>query len=236
VLEIQGLRAFYGSAEAVRGLTFSLAPGQVLAIVGPNGAGKSTLAKALCGLHSARSGSVQVDGTKVSAGNAVAAARAGLGLVPQGRRVFGSLTVGEHLDVAQRHRRPEGMSREELLGRLPRLRERLGVRARALSGGEQQMLAVARALLGGPRYLIMDEPTEGLSPAVVAQIAELSTDVAAAGVGVLLLEQDAGAVSGLATDCLHIARGVLTETQTEASADPGFGAQSLTGAIKRERR
>lgn len=235
MLEIEDLHAYYGGAEALRGVTLTLAPGRVLAVIGPNGAGKSTLAKALCGLHAARTGGVRVEGVQLPAGNAVRAARAGLGLVPQGRRVFGSLTVGEHLDVAQRHRRPEAMSRDELLRRLPRLRERLGVRARALSGGEQQMLAVARALLTGPRYLVMDEPTEGLSPAVVAQIAELTADLAAAGMGVLLLEQDAAAVAGLATECLHMARGALTEPHTEPGADPAHGIQALTGATERER-
>lgn len=189
MLEIAQLRAYYGRAEAVRGVSLDVPRGRIVAVVGPNGAGKSTLAYAVCGLHSPRAGTVRVNGRDVSALRTPDIARAGLTLVPQGRRVFGSLTVEEHLDVAGRNARPGALTRGELLELFPSLRARRRVHARMLSGGEQQMLAIARAVLLGPAFIVLDEPTEGLAPAVVDLVGTLLRRLREAGVGVLLMEQ-----------------------------------------------
>jgi ABC-type branched-subunit amino acid transport system ATPase component len=223
MLEIVELRASYGRAEVVRGVTFTVQPGQVTAIAGPNGAGKSTLANAICGLHGARSGGVAVGGAPVRRGDPVAAARAGISLVPQGRRIFPSLTVSEHFDLAVRHASSTAMKRDDVLDRLPRLRQRLGVRARALSGGEQQMLAVARAVLAGPQVLVLDEATEGLSPAVTADIADMVGGLAATGTAVLLLEQNAASIGIPGVSWLVLDRGALV-------ADPPAPAHAAAGS------
>src|SRR5690606_34484267 len=175
VLEVSGLRAGYGAAEVVRGVSLSVEPGQVVAVVGRNGAGKSTLASALAGLHRATAGTVRLAGRDLTGHGPVRVARAGLALVPQGRRVFASLTVDEHLRMAARLPRdhaagPTAWSVEDLLDRFPPLASRRRVRARELSGGEQQMLAISRAVLLGPRVLVLDEPTEGLAPGVVSLV------------------------------------------------------------------
>jgi branched-chain amino acid transport system ATP-binding protein len=226
VLEVDELHASYGPAEVVRGVTFTVQPGHIAAIVGPNGAGKSTLANALTGLHAERTGRVTVAGVTVRRGDPVAAARAGIALVPQGRRVFGSLTVAEHFDLAARHSSATALTRADVLDQLPRLAERLGVRARALSGGEQQMLAVARAVLAGPQVLILDEGTEGLSPAVTGHIAELVADLAATGVAVLLLEQSAASVGVPGADWLALDRGTLVAEPAAEGNDRGYRSTS----------
>jgi branched-chain amino acid transport system ATP-binding protein len=189
MLEIAELHAYFGRAEAVRGVSLDVPRGRIVAVVGPNGAGKSTLAYAVCGLHAPRTGTVRMDGRDVSALRPPDIARAGLTLVPQGRRVFGSLTVGEHLDVAGKNARRGALSRAEVLEIFPSLGARRRVHARMLSGGEQQMLAIARAVLLGPAFIVLDEPTEGLAPAVVELVGALLRRLRDTDVGVLLMEQ-----------------------------------------------
>jgi branched-chain amino acid transport system ATP-binding protein len=168
-------------------------------------------------LHAARSGTVRVDGRTLPAGDPIASARAGIAIVPQGRRVFRSLTVAEHLTIASRGTRDRGgLSRDELFDVFPRLAERLGVRARALSGGEQQMLAIARAVCTAPSVLVLDEPTEGLAPAIVDAVGALVTRLAATGVAVLLTEQQGAFPHAVASRVLHLHRGVV-----EPVAAPG---------------
>jgi branched-chain amino acid transport system ATP-binding protein len=193
----------------VRGVSLKVPDGQVLAVVGPNGAGKSTLARSIAGLHRARTGEVRTQHGDLSACSVVEVARAGVTLVPQGRRLFGSLTVAEHLVVAGRHRRDRAMSPDELLELFPQLSRRMKVRARSLSGGEQQMLAIARAVLLGPDVVVMDEPTEGLSPAVVELVAGLVARLRADGVSVLLMEQSGAFPFDVADQVLAMDRGVL---------------------------
>jgi branched-chain amino acid transport system ATP-binding protein len=217
MLEMTSVSAWFGRAQVVRDVSFDVGPGEVAAVVGPNGAGKTTLVRAAIGLHAARSGAVRVDGRSLAAGDPIAAARAGIAIVPQGRRVFRSLTVAEHLTIAARgDRAGDALSRDELFGTFPRLAERLGVRARALSGGEQQMLAIARAVCTGPSVLVLDEPTEGLAPAVVDAVGALVTRLAAKGVAVLLTEQQGAFPHTVASRVLHMHRGVV-----DSAAMPG---------------
>ncbi|MDJ1133636.1 ABC transporter ATP-binding protein [Streptomyces iconiensis] len=202
MLALSGLTAGYHGGTALHGLDLDVPAGTVHAVVGHNGAGKSTLVHAVAGLVVPASGTVRVAGTDVTGRAAHRIARAGVGLVPQGRRVFAGLTVAEHLKVSHRpHRSPGAGSSawtpDRVLGLLPGLAARTAHRGGQLSGGEQQMLALARALLGSPRVLLLDEPTEGLAPLVVQQIRELIATLAAEGIAVLLVSPS----PALATDC-----------------------------------
>jgi branched-chain amino acid transport system ATP-binding protein len=219
MLEVTGLRASYGQAQVVRGVTFAVAPEEILAVIGANGAGKTTLARSVAGLHEARLGRIAVDGRDMPAGRAIDAARAGVALVPQGRRIFRSLTVQEHLAIAERQARRPALSRHDLFALFPRLAERLGVRARSLSGGEQQMLAIARAVAVGPKVLVLDEPTEGLAPTMVARVGEVVRQLAGTGVAVLLLEQHGSVPLKVADRIIEMQRGGFHQDGSEA-ADP----------------
>jgi branched-chain amino acid transport system ATP-binding protein len=209
MLEVANLRAWHGPAQVVRGATFDVPLERVTAIVGPNGAGKTTLARTLAGLHRARDGSIVLSGRDLSNAGATQVARAGLTYVPQGRRLFASLTVAEHIGLARRRARPGAMQVDELLELFPHLERRMKVRARLLSGGEQQMLAIARAVLPGPEALVLDEPTEGLAPAVVELVGALIERLREQGVGVLLLEQQGRFPFDVADEVIAIDRGVL---------------------------
>jgi branched-chain amino acid transport system ATP-binding protein len=201
-LEVQGLRAWHGPAEVLRDASLDVPPGAVTAVVGGNGAGKTTLARSLAGLHRARTGRILLGGRDLSRAGATEVARAGLRLVPQGRRVFPSLTVAEHLRLARGGARAGALPIDEVFELFPHLERRLKVRARLLSGGEQQMLAIARAVLPGPDVLVLDEPTEGLAPAVVERLREQGT-------AILLLEQRGRFVFDVADELIAIDRGVV---------------------------
>ncbi|MEJ3744665.1 ABC transporter ATP-binding protein [Actinomycetes bacterium KLBMP 9797] len=182
MLRVRGLRAGYGGGTVLHDVDLGVAAGQVQAIVGRNGAGKTTLVHAITGLLRPYSGSVEVDGADVAGRPAYRIARTGVGLVPQGRRVFAHLTVAEHLALSKR-------SPDRVLALFPRLGERLRHRGDQLSGGEQQMLAIARALLTQPRLLLLDEPCEGLAGDLAARVREVVAGLAAEGMAVLLVEQ-----------------------------------------------
>jgi branched-chain amino acid transport system ATP-binding protein len=156
MLELRDVCASHGPVEAVRGVSLTVPDGSVLAVIGDNGAGKTTLARAIAGLHRSRRGEVRTQTRDLSRCSALDTARAGVTLVPQGRRLFGSLTVDQHLAITTRHRRPRAMPADLLFELFPQLRERRNVRARSLSGGEQQMLAISRAVLIGPYVVVMD--------------------------------------------------------------------------------
>ncbi|MGW6719842.1 ABC transporter ATP-binding protein [Streptomyces sp. NPDC054995] len=193
MLELTGLTAGYHGGTVLHGLDLAVPAGSVHAVVGHNGAGKTTLVHTVAGLMRPSAGSVRLDGREVTGQPAHRAARAGIGLVPQGRRVFAGLTVDEHLRLSYRPPRRGDTTRHSVwtparvLELLPRLGERRGNRGTDLSGGEQQMLALARALLGSPRVLLLDEPTEGLAPVLVTQVHTLVTTLAAEGIAVLLV-------------------------------------------------
>ncbi|TDC49410.1 ABC transporter ATP-binding protein [Jiangella ureilytica] len=193
MLEVRELEAWYGQAQALWGVDLSVADGEVVCIVGPNGAGKSTLVQSIAGLHRSTRGTIAVDGVDVARVPAHRVGDHGVALVPEGRRVFARMTVHDNLVLGAYRRavRPglsAGLDRVHAL--FPRLGERSSQLAGSLSGGEQQMLAIGRALLAQPRLLLMDEPSLGLAPVVVDEVFDAIRAINADGVSVLLVEQD----------------------------------------------
>ncbi|UGQ10222.1 ATP-binding cassette domain-containing protein [Yinghuangia sp. ASG 101] len=225
LLEVRGLTAGYGGGAVLHGVDATVRAGELHAVVGPNGAGKTTFLHAVAGLVPPSGGRVRVAGRDVTGKSAHVVARAGAGIVPQGRRIFPSLTVDQHLRLAERAgRRRDGgrfrpkapaaaqapvWTRDRVLDLLPRLGERLTHHGGELSGGEQQMLAVARALLGRPALLLLDEPTEGLAPAIADEIHSLMRELAAQGLGLLVATPQAVLVEGIADHVVYLASGRL---------------------------
>ena len=190
MLEIQDLNVHYGQAHALQGIHLSVGA-EPLAVVGRNGMGKTTLCQAVMGMVGASGGSVRFDGREMRGLPANRVARAGIALVPQGRRVFPSLTVHEHLRLVSRGKNAR-WTIERVYETFPRLAERRNNGGTQLSGGEQQMVAIARALLTEPRLVVMDEPSEGLAPVVVDRLVEILRALPGEGVGLLLVEQNLG--------------------------------------------
>jgi len=191
LLEIRELTAGYGGSSVLNGVDMTLDEGESVAVLGRNGVGKTTLMHALMGLVKPSSGSIRLRGEELAGRRTDAIARAGVSLCPQGRRIFGVLTVRETIDLAASLCRRAGPWDEaRVLDVFPRLRERLDQRSASLSGGEQQMLAIARSLLCNPALLLLDEPSDGLAPAIVRHIETVLVEVRESGVGLLLVEQD----------------------------------------------
>ena len=193
MLEVRDLDVRYGDARALDGIAIDVADGEIVSIVGPNGAGKSTLVNTLAGLHRAVRGSIVMEGQDVSRLAAHQVCRRGIAIVPEGRRIFPDLTVRDNLELGAY--RPEARSRRDTtIGWVhelfPRLNDRATQRAGSLSGGEQQMLAIGRALMAQPRLLLLDEPSLGLAPIVVDGLFETIRAINASGVGILLVEQN----------------------------------------------
>ncbi|HEY7246139.1 MAG TPA: ABC transporter ATP-binding protein [Xanthobacteraceae bacterium] len=187
MLSVQDVHTYYGDSYILQGVTLELQPGQIVALLGRNGVGKTTLVRSIIGLTPARGGRILFKGQDITRMPAHRIARMGIGLVPQGRHVFRSLTVKEHLQVTAR-----GQGRWDLanvLDLFPNLHSRLRSLAGKLSGGEQQMLAAARALIGNPALLLMDEPTEGLAPLTVRELGRTIASLKRAGTSILLVEQ-----------------------------------------------
>ena len=190
MLALETVDVFYGSAHVLHDWSLAIPEGEVVALVGRNGAGKSTALKAFAGLLGCRRGRRRLGDLDVTALGPEALNRLGIALVPEDRQIFPDLTVEENLRMAQVVRRAGPWDRERVYGLFPRLRERRRTAGQALSGGEQQMLCIARALLCCPRVLLLDEPTEGLAPIIVDGLADAIRDIAATGIGVLLVEQN----------------------------------------------
>jgi branched-chain amino acid transport system ATP-binding protein len=187
LLEVEDLHVYYGASHVLHGVTLETGI-EPLSIVGRNGMGKTTLCQAVMGLVPSARGDVRLGGDRISGRRPFKVARAGVGYVPQGRRVFPSLSVDEHLRLFGE---PDGeWTVERIYDTFPRLAERRKNGGGALSGGEQQMLAIARALLLNPRLLVMDEPTEGLAPVIVDHVVEVLREIGRSGVGLLLIEQN----------------------------------------------
>ena len=210
-LEVAGLTAGYGPVTVLRGVDFQAEAGQITCLMGRNGVGKSTFLKALMGLLPATSGTVALDGMPLHGLPAHEVPKRGLAYVPQGRRLFGPLSVAENLAVGGLVRGNDRATVDHVLTLFPRLRERLDQTAGTLSGGEQQMLAIARALCLKPRVLLLDEPTEGLQPSMIALIQEAVLTLKAEGVAVVLVEQRVDAVLRLADRVAFMVAGRIEE-------------------------
>ena len=210
MLEVSGLSASYGAHRALAGVDLAIARGEILVILGANGAGKTTLLKAIAGLVRPHAGArIALDGRDLAALPPHAIVEAGIALVPEGRGIFGELTVRENLLLgayARRARAREAANLDLVLGLFPRLHERLRQTVRTMSGGEQQMVAIGRALMSAPGILLLDEPSLGLSPLLCGELFQVLAGIRRTGIGILLVEQNA-------KQSLNIAdRGLLIET------------------------
>jgi branched-chain amino acid transport system ATP-binding protein len=211
-LEVEGLHTYYGESHVLHGVSLRVDPGEVLAILGRNGMGKTTLIRSIVGFTPPREGRVRYKDTELTTLPPYRMVDLGMALVPQGRRVFPSLSVRENLDVA-RHGTGQ-WSLEQVYALFPRLRERAGNRANKLSGGEQQMLAIGRALMSNPDLLLLDEPTEGLAPLLVREVGRVLAELKRGGLSILLVEQNLGLALSVA-DRIHVlSRGQIVHTGT----------------------
>jgi branched-chain amino acid transport system ATP-binding protein len=213
ILAVEDIHTYYGDAYVLQGLSLELAEGQILGLLGRNGVGKSTLVNSIVGFNRPRRGRVRFKGEDVTGLSSFETVRRGMGLVPQGRRVFASLTVEENLNVAKARGGAWTLARVYEL--FPRLEERRGQRAKTLSGGEQQMLAIARGLMTDPDCLIMDEPSEGLAPIIIQAVWQAVTRLKQEGLSILLVEQNAALALQL-VDYVH----VISKGQVVYSGEP----------------
>jgi branched-chain amino acid transport system ATP-binding protein len=224
LLEVTDLVAGYGPIRALDGVSLDVEPGELVAIIGANGAGKTTLLMAISGVVTPRAGTVRFAGRPLAGLPPHEVMRAGIGHAPEGRRIFPRLTVRENLELGGFARRDRGQVArdiDEACGLFPVLGQRLAQLGGTLSGGEQQMLAIARALVGRPRLLLLDEPSLGLAPLIVAKVFEVIKSLSSRGIGVLLVEQNARAALKLASRgwVLETGRVTLTGTGPELAAD-----------------
>jgi branched-chain amino acid transport system ATP-binding protein len=209
MLELRDLRLGYGPIEVVHGVDLSVDEGEAVGMIGPNGAGKSSILRSICGLLRPMSGEIAFEGQNVAGMAPEQIVRLGLALVPEGRHIFKTLTVAENLKLSARSDAEGKLWMERTLKRFPILRERAGPRADRLSGGEQQQLAIARALLGRPKLLILDEPSLGLAPKMIDVIYELLGSLREEGVTMLLVEQNAARTIGFCDRCAVLSTGKI---------------------------
>jgi len=215
ILDVQDIHTYYGDAYVLQGLSLKLEQGQILGLLGRNGVGKTTLVNSICGFVPPRRGKIVFKGDDITTIPSFETVRSGMGLVPQGRRVFPTLSVEENLLVAERHAERHGWNLERVYNMFPRLRERRIQRAKTLSGGEQQMLAIGRGLMTNPDCLIMDEPSEGLAPIIIQGVWEAIAKLKQEGMSILLVEQNASLALKL-VDYVH----VMSKGQVVYSARP----------------
>jgi branched-chain amino acid transport system ATP-binding protein len=242
LLEVRGLSVSYGHVQAVRGISLDVPAGQVVALIGPNGAGKSSTLGALSGLLKPAAGSIRLEGRELAGLPAHAMVEAGIVLVPEGRAVLQTMSVEENLMLGAESRpwlgsQPARLRREaidEQLARFPVLRERRKQMAGALSGGEQQMLAIARGLLCRPRILLLDEPSMGLAPQLVRQVFDAVRAIHRADTTILLVEQNARMALEAAQYAYVLERGqvVLGAPASELARDPRVQAAYLGGDVE----
>jgi len=231
LLTLRGVRAAYGPIEVLHGVDLEVPAGSVLAVLGPNGAGKTTLLNVIAGLHPATSGSVVLGGRRVNGCRADDLARAGLCLVPEGRGIFANLSVHEHLRMATHSGRRLADIEQETFQRFPRLADRRSQLAGTLSGGEQQMLALARGLAADPALLVLDELSMGLAPIIVEELYEQVAAIAASGVSILVVEQFAHAVLGVADRAVVLVQGRVTAGGSPADVEAHLSAAYLGATI-----
>jgi branched-chain amino acid transport system ATP-binding protein len=190
ILELEDIHTYYGESYILQGISLRVTEGQVVAVLGRNGMGKTTLIRSIIGFTPPRRGRIVYRGVDVTRRPSHEIARMGVGIVPQARRIFPSLTVLENLTVAARQTRGDGWDLDRIFRVFPRLQERLHHRGNKLSGGEQQMLAIARALMTNPEFLLMDEPSEGLAPLLVMELRDVLLNLRRRGLSILLVEQN----------------------------------------------
>jgi branched-chain amino acid transport system ATP-binding protein len=215
LLEVEDIHAHYGTIEALRGVSLSVEEGKVVTLIGSNGAGKSTTLRAISGLTPASSGKIRFAGEEITRTPAEAIVARGVAMAPEGRHVFPRMTVRENLDLGAHRRRGEDIAQdfERVYSLFPRLKERERQKAGMMSGGEQQMLAIGRALMARPKLLMLDEPSMGLAPILVERIYETIAEINSDGVTILLVEQNANYALDIA------ARGYVLETGRVALTD-----------------
>jgi branched-chain amino acid transport system ATP-binding protein len=233
-LEVAGLAVSYGATEALRGIDLSVAEGETVCLLGANGAGKTTTLRALSGQVRVRAGRIRFAGADIAGMRPHRIAARGLVQVPEGRQVFAALTVAENLALGAwtlRDAAEAGQRRARVLARFPRLAERLRQKAGSLSGGEQQMLAIGRALMAGPKLLLLDEPSMGLAPLVVEEIFAVIAELKAEGVTLLLVEQNASAALEIADRAYVLENGRITLAGPawKVARDPAVAAAYLGG-------
>jgi branched-chain amino acid transport system ATP-binding protein len=213
-LALSGIDALYGDSHVLHGVSFALNAGRVLALLGRNGAGKTTCMHTIVGFVTPRDGEIRLFGEPIGHFSPETIARKGMGFVPQGRRIFPSLTVRENLTVARQSRREvtKPWTVDRVFELFPRLKERVQQSAGSLSGGEQQMLAIGRALMGNPRVLLMDEPSEGLAPLIVAEVGRTIARLKEEGQSIVLVEQNIKLALDLADDVVILNTGRVAFT------------------------
>jgi branched-chain amino acid transport system ATP-binding protein len=223
MLTVSNVNSFYGAAHILHDVSLAIARGEVVALLGRNGAGKSTLMKSIIGIVAPRSGRISFEGAEMAGLEPFAIARRGIGFVPEDRRIFVSLTVQENLEVGRRAALAghEPWTPEKLYAIFPNLAEMRGRQAAHMSGGEQQMLTIARTLMGNPSLILLDEPSEGLAPKIVEQVAEAVSRVRQAGITVLLSEQNMHFASLVSQRAYVIEKGQIkySGTMDELRAD-----------------
>jgi branched-chain amino acid transport system ATP-binding protein len=230
MLEVRDLRVYYGAAPALWGVSLGIAAGELVCVVGPNGAGKTTLINAIAGLNPVRGGSIVMEGQDLARTAPHRFCGAGIALVPEGRRLFAGMTVRENLEIGSflpAARRERARTLEEVCTLFPAVREKLELPAGSLSGGQQQMVAIGRALMARPRLLLLDEPSLGLAPTVVLAMFKAIREVNAAGVAVLLVEQNVRMALDLAARAYLLEEGRIV---AEGTPDAVFSRPELQRA------
>jgi branched-chain amino acid transport system ATP-binding protein len=208
-LRLEKINTYYGDSHILRDVSLHVGAGETVALLGRNGVGKTTTLKSIVGWVPPRSGSITLDGAELAGGDMMTIARRGVSLVPEERRIFTNLTVAENLRLAMVTARKPGWSLEHVYAKFPRLRERLKHRGDEISGGEKQMLAIARALVQDTRVLLLDEPTEGLAPLIVREVESIVREIKAAGMTILLVEQNLYSALSVADRCYILDGGTV---------------------------
>lgn len=231
LLSVRDLHAHYGKSHILRGVSFEVARNEVVSLLGRNGSGRSTTMKAIMGLVPPSAGQIRLGHHELAGARPHAICRAGIGYVPEEREVFANLSVDENLRLGEQ-RAGEGATRwtvEQMFDYFPRLKERRNTKGGSLSGGEQQMLTICRSLLGNPRVILVDEPTEGLAPKIVAQVGECIQDMSRRGVAVLLVEQKLAIALKVSTRVCVMGHGtvVFEGSPRELESDRALLAQWL---------
>lgn len=234
-LELRDVHSYYGSIHALKGISLTVEQGEIVTLIGANGAGKSTTLNTICGLLHPKVGEVWFEGTNISSVPAHEIVRLGISQVPEGRKIFGRLTVVENLDIGAYHRTDRSTMSQDLeyvFTLFPRLKERRKQVGGTLSGGEQQMLAIGRALMSKPRVLLLDEPSMGLAPLLVQSIFDTIREISQQGMTILLVEQNANMALSIANRAYVLETGsiVLSGSAEEVRQDPQVKSAYLGGA------